>query len=93
MPSSSATATGSAPIVAGWSTTSSTGPCAASRRYSLPELGLVVGQGPIQQALARAAQRDSVVHALTDVQPEEHGDLIVPIDHEHLRPHGPLASS
>jgi hypothetical protein len=52
----------------------------------LAELGLVVGQRTVQQFLTGPVLRDGVVPALADVQPEEHGDLVMPVDHEHLRP-------
>jgi hypothetical protein len=50
----------------------------------LAEFGLVVGERPIQQFLPRSILRDRVVSFLADVQTEEHGDLVIPPEHEYL---------
>jgi len=50
----------------------------------LAELGLVVGQRPVEQFPAGAVLRDRVVSFLADVQTEEHGDLVIPLEHEYL---------
>ena len=60
----------------------------------LAELGLVVGLHPVQQLLPRRVLRDGVVSLLADVQPEEHGDLVIPLEHEYLlAPLGPVAAA
>jgi hypothetical protein len=58
-------------MVAGWSTTTSTGPCLASRSNIARSLGSVLGSGAPMPPLAGGAQADGVVLALADVQPEE----------------------
>ena len=68
-------------------------PVLAKPPVQLAELGLVVGQRPVQQLLTRPALGDGVVLALADVQPQEHSELIVPVDHEHLRPFRPVAAA
>ena len=50
----------------------------------LAEFGLVVGQRPVEQFPAGAVLGDRVVSFLADVQTEEHGDLVIPLQHEYL---------
>jgi hypothetical protein len=55
-------------------------------REAEPYLALALDGRTVQQFLTGPVLRDGVVPAPADVQPEEHGDLVMPVDHEHLRP-------
>ena len=83
---SRATASGRAPIEAGWSTTTSTVPClACSLPNSFAELRLAVGQPLVEGLLPGRGDGGGVVFALADVQAEEDVDVA---DVDHVRSSG-----